>query len=66
MVGKTALLDRIQALSIPEKLRLAAGLIEGGKSDLAQALIQDLPDELYAQRLIERRQGVPVGTIVWD
>jgi hypothetical protein len=43
---------QIEALSPPERLRLAAGLIEQGKLNLAETIAGRVVDELRLKRLL--------------
>lgn len=45
------LAEQIKDLSPPDKLRLAAGLLEGRKADLAYIVLRQVTDELGAALL---------------
>lgn len=45
------LAEQIKALSPPDKLRLAAGLLEAKKADLAYIVLRQVTDELGASLL---------------
>ena len=45
------LAEQIKDLSPPDKLRLAAGLLEGRKADLAYIVLRQVTDELGASLL---------------
>lgn len=50
-----ALKKRIDAMSLGDRLRLVAGLIDlGGKDDIAETLASNVVDELRARRLLGR------------
>lgn len=49
-----ALKKRVEAMSPADRLRLAAGLIEHRKYDLAEVLAGNVVDELRALRIIQR------------
>ena len=50
-----ALEKRIDAMSLGDRLRLVAGLIDlGGKDDIAETLASNVVDELRARRLLGR------------
>lgn len=48
----TALADEIKALSPPDKLRLAAGLLERKKPELALKIAHDVVAELGAELML--------------
>ena len=49
------LADRIRALSPPDKLRLAAGLLDGGKAETAYLIMRQTTEELGAALTLSRR-----------
>ena len=52
------LADRIKALSPPDKLRLAAGLLDRGKPETAYLIMRQATEELGAALALSRRNGV--------
>ena len=50
------LAEEIKALSPSDRLRVAAGLIERGKYDMAEVLTKMVADELAAYRLLGKVQ----------
>lgn len=43
--------DKVLAMPPADQLRLAAGLIDKGKSDLAEPIVRNIADELTALRM---------------
>lgn len=48
-----ALAARVDALSLSDQLRLAAGLIEGKQPETARVLIQRVDDALHLAEILE-------------
>ncbi len=51
------LVRRIRALSRPDRLRLAADLIDGGREDIAAKIASEVVEELAVRSLLGKRGG---------
>jgi hypothetical protein len=56
-----ALRDRILAMPPADQLRVAAGLIDKGKSDLAEPIVRNIADELTALRMFGQLKADRAG-----
>ena len=48
------LAEQIKGLSPPDKLRLAAGLLEGGRAEIAYTILRQVTVELGAELALSR------------